>query len=250
MNPRHTTEFTVHLHHLGPNGLARPSLIFDCLQDAASEQSARLGYSIRELIRRGLTWVVSRYRVKVSRYPRWQERFRVTTWRSPQQGHSAPREFALVDADNRTIALARGIFILLDRHSKRPVDPAEHIPGYPVADETVFADDFRALPEVSPADASTRVLIRHEDLDLNRHVNNTRYMTFALESVPGPIMGSHVPDRIDISFLHSAGYGDTIRSMIRQHRYPGGRTQFIHQLVGEPEPIEYCRLSTRWKKMA
>ncbi|WP_324292420.1 acyl-ACP thioesterase domain-containing protein [uncultured Desulfosarcina sp.] len=83
MNPRHTTAFSVHLHHIGSNGLARPSLFFDCFQDAASEQSALLEFSIRELMERGLTWVVSRYRVKVCRYPRWQERIRVTTWRSP-----------------------------------------------------------------------------------------------------------------------------------------------------------------------
>ena len=60
MNPRHTTEFSVHLHHIGPGGIAVPRLIFDCFQDTASQQSALLGFSIRELIKRGLTWVVSR----------------------------------------------------------------------------------------------------------------------------------------------------------------------------------------------
>ena len=250
MNPRHTTEFSVHLHHIGSNGLARPSLLFDCFQDAASEQSACLGFSIPELMDRGLTWVVSRYRVNVCRYPRWQERIRVTTWRSPQQDHTAPREFVILDADNRTIARARGIFILLDRSTSRPVSPTDHIPRYPIADETVFEDDFQALPAVDLPDRSTRIHVRRDDLDLNRHVNNTRYITFALESVPGPIMGNHMPDRIDISFFKSAGYGDTIQSLIQQHQDPGGRPQFIHQLVSEPEPLEYCRLSTSWKRMS
>jgi acyl-ACP thioesterase len=250
MNPRHTPEFGVHLHHIGSNGLARPSLLFDCFQDAASEQSARLGFSIRELMERGLTWVVSRYRVNVFRYPRWQERIRVTTWRSTQQGRTAPREFAVEDADNRTIALARGIFILLDRSTNRPVSPTDHIPGYPTTGETVFEEAFQAPPGISFPDRSTRIHVRRDDLDLNRHVNNTRYLTFALESVPGPVMGSHMPDLIDISFFKSAGYGDTVRSLIQQHLDHGDQPRFIHQLVGETEPVEYCRLSTRWKRVS
>ncbi len=250
MDPTHTTAFSVHLHHIGPNGLARPGLLFDCFQDAASEQSACLGFSIRELIERGLTWVVSRYRVKVHRYPHWQERIRVTTWRSPQQGHAAPREFVIVDAENRTIALARGIFILLDRATNRPVPPADHIPGYPVACETVFADDLEPLPDISSPEASTLIHVRRDDLDLNRHVNNTRFLTFAMESVPGPIARSHVPDLIEISFNKPARYGDAFRSLIQRHPLHGDQPEFIHQLVGVPKPVEYCRLTTRWKMMS
>ena len=58
MNPRHTADFSVHLHHVGPAGRAGPGLFFDCFQDAASLQSAGLGFSIRKLIDKGLTWVV------------------------------------------------------------------------------------------------------------------------------------------------------------------------------------------------
>ena len=244
MDPRHTTAFTVHLHHIGPNGLARPSLRFECFQSAASEHSARLGFSIRALMGRGLTWVASRYRVKVCRYPRWQKRIRMTTWRSPQQSHTAAREFTIVDADNRTTALARGIFNLLDRSTNRPVSPTHQTPGYPTAGETVFADEFKALPAVASPDRPTRIHIRREDLDVNRHLD------FAVKSVPEPIMGSHMPDLIKISFFKSAGYGDTIQSLIQQHPVHGDQLEFIHQLVGEPEPLEYCRLSTRWKRMS
>ncbi|WP_324292419.1 hypothetical protein [uncultured Desulfosarcina sp.] len=156
----------------------------------------------------------------------------------------------ILDADHRTIAQARGIFILLDRSTNRLVSPTDSLPGYPTADETVFADDFQVLPAVSFPDRSTRIHVLRDDLDLNRHVNNTRYLTFALESVPEAIIGSHVPDLIDISFLKSAGYGDTIQSLVQQHQDHGGQTQFIHQLVGEPNPLDYCRVSTHWKRMS
>lgn len=245
MDPKHTTTFTVHLHHIGPDGQARPGLLFDCFQDAASEQSARLGFSIRELMKRDLTWVVSRYRVKVHRYPRWQERIHVTTWRSPQKGHTAPREFAIVDADNCTIALARGMFILLNRATNQPVSPAEHFPGYPVTRETVFADDLEKLPGISSLETSTLIHVRRDDLDLNRHVNNSRVVTFALEGVPPSIAQTHLLDRIDVAYIASIRHQTCVRSNIQRIDMGQGAT-LVHLLAAEKGDAEYARLVTHW----
>jgi medium-chain acyl-[acyl-carrier-protein] hydrolase len=137
----------------------------------------------------------------------------------------------------------------MDRSTNRPVSPTDHIPRYPTADETVFPDVFQELPAVAFPDRSTRIHVRRDDLDLNRHVNNTRYITYALESVPGPFMGTHLPDLIEISFFKSARHGDTIQSLIQQQQVHDDQPEFIHQLVGERETLEYCRLSTRWKRM-
>jgi len=245
MNPRHSADFTVHLHHVGPAGRAGPGLFFDCFQDAASLQSARLGFSIRKLIREGLTWVVARYRLEVFRYPRWQERIRVTTWRSPQQGVAAPREFEVTDGDDQTLAIAQGLFILLDRATHRPVSPSDHLPGYPVADDTVFENEFATVPKVRSPEAEQLIQVRRGDLDLNRHVNNTRYITFAMESVPLEIYRSCTLDHVQIAFKKAAVAGDTIRSLIQSE--PSNQPLFIHRLTDYSGTSEYARLVTRWK---
>ena len=248
MNPRHTDDFTVHLHQVGPAGRAGPGLFFDCFQDAASLQSAGLGFSIRRLIEKGLTWVVVGYRLDVFHYPRWQERIQVTTWRSRQQGHTALREFTVTDADGRTLALAQGGFVLLERSTHRPVSPLDHLPGYPVADETVFEDELEALPEMRSPTAERLIHVRRADMDLNHHVNNTRYIMFAMESVPLEIYRSCAPDQIRVAFKKAAVAGDTIRSLIR--REPASQPLFVHRLADADGTSEYACLATRWKPTA
>jgi len=245
MNPRHTADFSVHLHHVGPAGRAGPGLFFDCFQDAASLQSAGLGFSIRKLIDKGLTWVVARYRMDVFQYPRWQARIRVTTWRSPQQGHTAPREFEVTDKDGRLLAIAQGQFILLDRAAHRPVSPSDHLPGYPIADETVFENEFTAIPQMRSPEAERWIQVRREDMDLNRHVNNTRYITFAMESVPLEIYRACTPEHIQVVFKKAAVAGDTIRSQIQ--REPARQPFFVHRLADSSGRTEYARLETRWR---
>lgn len=172
----------------------------------------------------------------------------MTTWRSPQQGHAAPREIVIEDTDHRTIALARGIFILLDCAANHAVSPADRLPDYPVIDEKVFEDDFQVLPEVASPDKTTRIRVRRDDLDINRHVNNSRYITFAMESAPRALVRGYAPDRFDIIYRHSAEYGDTIMGLTRKDTDKEQPT-LVQQLVRENSEMEYARLVSRWQKI-
>ncbi|BBO86327.1 acyl-[acyl-carrier-protein] thioesterase [Desulfosarcina ovata] len=246
MIPKHSAEFSVHLHHLGPDGLARPGVMFDFFQDAASQQTSPLKLSIRHLIERGLTWVVVRYRVRILRYPQWQERIRVTTWRSATHGQRVPREFMVTDTDGRKIALGQGIFMLLDYATRHPVSPEVPLADFPIVDETVFEDDFERLPPVStPWVPDVNVAVRRDDLDLNHHVNNPRYIAFALESIPDDFRQTHQVKQIEAIFKASIGYGDTLTSRIEKQA--DEMPTFIHQLTGNCDGHEFCRLLTRWQ---
>ncbi|GAB6905348.1 putative Acyl-ACP thioesterase [Desulfosarcina cetonica] len=246
MEAKHCAEFCIHLHHLGPDGRARPSLWFDCFQNAASQQSACLGLSIRDLIQRGLTWVVSRYRLKVLRPPGWRERIRVVTWRSTPHGRMVPREFSVIDEKDRLIAMGQGIFMLLDYATRQPVSPTGPLAAYPVVDETVFTEAFTRLPALTaPLNPPVKITVRRDDLDLNRHVNNTRYMVFALESIPDEIQDNLQPDRIDVVFKASARLGDIVKARVQ--KMDGPHPTFLHQLVRQTDGQEFCRLLTRWR---
>lgn len=246
MEPKHCAEFCIHLHHLGPDGHARPSLWFDCFQNAASQQSARLGLSIRDLIQRGLTWVVSRYRLTVLRAPGWRERIRVITWRSTPHDQMVPREFRVMDERDRIIAMGQGIFMLLDYATRQPVSPTGPLKAYPVVDETVFAETFTRLPALTaPLHPAVEITVRRDDLDLNRHVNNTRYVVFALESIPEEIQHPLQPDRIDIVFKASARLGDIVEARVQ--KMDGPHPTFLHQLARKTDGREFCRLLTRWR---
>ena len=94
-------DYTVHTYETDARGVARPVALLNYLQDSAGDHAGRLGLSVVDLFKRGLTWVLSRYHVVVHRYPAMGDRLEVTTWPSGKRGHFATRDFEVADGGRR-----------------------------------------------------------------------------------------------------------------------------------------------------
>ena len=78
--------FTVRSYEAGiSNHVTLPTLC-NYMQEAAGISAARLGWGIQALQAEGLTWMLSRLRVSVTRYVPWGETVTVRTWPSGTKG--------------------------------------------------------------------------------------------------------------------------------------------------------------------
>jgi acyl-ACP thioesterase len=69
----------------------KPVSLLHYFQDAAFSQAALLGFSVADLLRKRLTLMLSRYQIRVHRYPFEGEELLVRTWRSAVDGYHAVR---------------------------------------------------------------------------------------------------------------------------------------------------------------
>jgi len=83
--------------------------------------------------------------------------------------------------------------------------------------------------------------VRLSDLDLNQHVNNARYIEWALESVPLEIWRGYQLQRIEISFRAETKYGE--RVIVQTEQSDG---TFFHQIVSEKDKRNLAVLRTSW----
>ena len=102
---------------------------------------------------------------------------------------------------------------------------------------------FRSLEQCSSA---LQLPVLRADLDPNRHVNNTVYAGWAMESVPAEIADHCRATRLEIAFRSEALYGDTIRSCCSP--LPDDPHTLIHRIENLADGRELCRLRTTWKK--
>lgn len=247
MTPVYSKNFSVQLHDINLHGVIKPSGFFNIFQSTSSEQSSSLGIPITELIKRKLTWVVSRYHLKVKAYPRWKDEVTVSTWRSEKNDRFAPREFEVKDKSDKQVAVATSSFMLIDLVSRKPVSPLEKFPFYPILEKRVLHDDFKPLESFELPDSESYFQVRKHDLDVNRHVNNTLYIEWALESVPDDVFDGFLPTEIEVAFRGEAFYGDTVISLIKRIKQ-GPETTFLHRLLRQSDGMELTRLKTAWKK--
>ncbi|GAB4372654.1 MAG: thioesterase [Calditrichia bacterium] len=239
-------EYLVHSYEVDYRGEAKFLSILNYLQDAAGIHAHRLGVSIEQLLPRQMTWVLSRYHLKIFRYPRWKERVRVITWPSDMQEIFALRDFEVTDGRGEQLLVATTSWLVLSLQNRRPAKLKEVLPHFECLERRALTDDFRPLPSPESADLEFTVLVRQSDLDLNGHVNHSFYIQWALESVPREIWENKRPAEIEAAFRGEAFGGDRI--IVRTQRVKDStHPQFLHQLIKADKGTELTVLRTSWR---
>jgi medium-chain acyl-[acyl-carrier-protein] hydrolase len=244
----HRKSFAVHSYEVDFEGLARPTALLNFLQDAAGEHAALLGWSVIDLRKRNMTWVLSRTHVLVHRYPAWGERIEVLTWPSGRRGLFALRDFEVADADGNTVLVGTTSWMVLDLARKQAIKVDAVVPNDYLLDRRALADDFSPLPVLAAAEREVRFTVEAGHLDLNRHVNNTVYIQWALEAVPKDILFHRRPVVIEVSYRAEAFHGDAVLSRLgaAPAAEPDSGPGFLHQVLNAGTGAELTRLRTRW----
>ena len=206
--------FTVRSYEAGiANHVTLPTLC-NYMQEAAGISAARLGWGIQALQAEGVTWMLSRLRVSVSRYVPWGTTITVRTWPSGTKGRLiAKRCFLGLDEKGEELFRASSEWLYVDmaaqKIAKLPETFGELVPpGTPDFELPDIGGKFAHLPSV---DGSAEVLTRHSDLDFNDHVNNVHYVEWMLEG-GGHRAGGTLPGELDIVFRQAAKAGETLVS--------------------------------------
>jgi medium-chain acyl-[acyl-carrier-protein] hydrolase len=237
-------DYLVHTYETDPRGYVRPLALLNYLQDSAGEHAGRLGLSVTDLFKRGLTWVLSRYHVVVHRYPALGARLEVTTWPSGKRGRFATRDFEVADGAGGPVLSATSSWMVLDLAKKTTLDVEKVVgPGYAL-ERRALDDPFASLPALTENDSESRFRAEASHLDWNRHVNNAVYVQWALESVPRDVLFGRRPVDIEVSYRAEAVYGDEVVAAVR--RSPGPDETFVHRISHAATGAELARLRTRW----
>jgi len=248
-DPIFETEFPIRYHELDSHGLLRPMTLLNLVQDAGGMHAALLGVSVRDLRKRGLTWVLSRVHLVVDRYLHADDIIHVRTWPSTREGLFSCREFEMRDRNGELFSRATSSWAVLDLSTRRPVRLQDCLPEYPLTAQRALDDNFATLPHLpdAPDDAFREIpyLVRRGDQDSNQHVNNTVYSDWALEAVPDDVAAGHLQS-LEVSFRAEAVYGDSILSQCSVKR-SGSGTVCLHRIVDVRDMRELARLRTRWK---
>ncbi len=239
--------FKVRAYEAGHDGRLKFQALFNYLQEAASNHAAALKLAKTDFDRMGLTWVLSRFHVQVSHYPFWNEPVLVETWPSRKERLFALRDFEVFDRQKQLIARATSSWMMIDFKERRAVRLPEFLAEFTNEQKGRAIDDsFESLPELTTAERKKTFQVRLSDLDMNRHVNSTIYIDWALEAIPEDILSRQVLSELEINYRAEALYGQRVRSQVQLAGRQNGKTMLIHRLQNEANGQELCRLVTRW----
>ena len=236
-------EFQVRSYECGPEGAATLPTICNYLQEAASLNAESLAFSKSNFAAAGenISWVLTRLRVKMDRYPRWEEKITVVTWPRGGRRIVAYRDFELLDAAGNRLGTATSEWMLIDLSSRKLVPIPEQVFACandvrpPVLGETPFVKLRWDCRELAGAQSFRA---KRGDIDLNGHVNNVHYVEWLLETVPA---ASGVCSDFEVIFRSETLAGEEVRTEGVEVE-PG---VYVHR-VSAPDGHDHVLARTEW----
>ena len=207
-------KFKVSSYDLTPGSRARLTSLANFFQEIAYQHAGRLGFGYQDLKDQDTFWVLSRMRIRVERYPLWDEEIEVETWPNGAEKIFAIREFRVKDSEGKTIARASTAWLIVSATSRRPVRVSELYSQFRDKVESVFDTslDKIMLPE-SMQHVELRA-VKYSDLDIVSHVNNVKYIEWSLDQLAAEELKDHPVKDIEINFMHESRIGDEVEITI------------------------------------
>ena len=178
-----TKNFCSATFDVGADGRISLTALLRYFQETAHEHANDLGVGFQKLREQNIFWVLSSMWLKIGKLPGFDKQITVKTWPRGVDKFYSLRDFQLFH-DSKIVVEATSLWLLIDINSKRIVRPERIIEGIDFFSEIrVFDDNLIPIDPASEKILIEERLVRYSDLDINRHVNNVRYVEWILDAI-------------------------------------------------------------------
>ena len=201
-------EFTVDTLVTDCFGRLKPSAVLYYVQEMAGQHFDRMALDPTPE-HKGLMWVIIRHRVQITRLPVKGQTIRLETWPMPTTRVAYPRSVVAYDEEGRELFRSVSLWVLMDRTSRAMVLPGKSgiaVSGILRGNELPSPNSL--APVLCSASANRRVCFT--DLDVNDHMNNTRYIEWAADLLPSAFHKDHRLQDVTMCYLGEAREGDEV----------------------------------------
>jgi len=171
-------------------GRLKPSAILYFAQEAAGGHCQLLKLDWETLHQKDLFWAVIRQRVQITRLPDRGETITVETWPMPTTRSAFPRATVAYDSEGKELFRIIGLWVLMNTRTRAMVLPGKS--GIEL-NGTLRGTELSAPGSILPQPLCNKVSrqVGFTELDRNGHMNNTYYMNWLCDLLPGDFHREH-----------------------------------------------------------
>ncbi len=234
--------YTVCSYDIGSDQKILPTVYIKYLQDVGMWQDELLHTAESEEMR-DIAWIFVQYELTFYQYLRFSEEVNVKTIPFAMDRFYAYRRYEIRDKEGNLCVEARAKFVAIDKKTRGLKRVTEEMGKYYGIHENqrVMMDKPKTLTRT---DIEKDFSIRYTDIDINGHVNNTKYVEWALETVPLDVVRSQKLAALNIFFKKECTYGSNI--LVKTEKEGD---QYYHEILQKETGEVLAVLETRFEKM-
>ena len=209
MQPIYSQQFHIDPVAVDRFGRLKPSMLLLYAQEVAGHHSDLLSFTYDSLAQRGLFWAVIRNRVQITRLPREGETITVETWPMPTTRTAYPRSTVAYDAAGNELFRSVSLWVLMDLNTRTMILPGKS----GVELEGTLRGTELASPRslaLKPMEHERSRAVCFTDLDVNGHMNNTRYLDWIMDLLPSSFHQNHSVKDFTLCYMNEAREGQVL----------------------------------------
>ena len=186
----------------------RTSRLFELFQEASIRHTELLGMGREKTLDKGLLWIVTLQEANIARMPVYDETITLESWPGETMHLFFPRYYRVLGAAGECLITGSAMWMLIESESRKMVFPDRHgivIEGVKTGDETALPSPVGRVE----GSYSSTFTVPYSYVDLNGHMNNTRYFDLTEDLLGAAATGREL-QHIRAEYLQEARLGDTL----------------------------------------
>jgi len=220
------------------------SRLLNLLQEAAALHSYQLNASYNELKKQNDFWVLSRIYMEVNELPEWNDKITIRTWPKGIDKIFGLRDFEITNANSKKLIQVTSNWIIVNFKNYRPVriqraiDDFTYIEGKHAINKRLEKIEIPDKTKTSECKTA-----RYSDIDINQHVNNSKYFEWLFDIIPLNLLKEHRIRSLEGNFLSEVKYNDSV--VIRENKIDNS---LYYQFHKNNKEVFRCHLSLQSNK--
>ena len=214
MAEKYVENYTIACYEADANQALKPTAMLDWMQEIAGRDATRLGFGYDNLMETQTAWVLSRTHVRFHQYPKWREQVKLHTWHKGAFKVLYLRDFLLTDEAGDPLVSATTSWLIIDMNTRRMVRNPE-LASSPETCVFEHAIEEPADKIVLPAEAEPELAGTHQvvwsDIDTMAHVNNVKYVCWALDAVSQDILQANPLKELIVNYDAEVLMGEEVQ---------------------------------------
>ena len=236
MAEKYTENHIIACYEADANQLLKPTAMLDWMQEVAGRDATRLGFGYDDLIQNDTAWVLSRTHVRFHQYPKWRDNVQLKTWHKGAFKVLYLRDFQLFNEAGEALVSATTSWLIIDMNTRRMVRNPE-LASSPETCIFEHAIEEPADKIIIPSDMGPTLSGTHKvvwsDIDTMAHVNNVKYVGWALDVIDETILKEKPLKEILVNYDAEVLLGEEVKLYSIYQDTDEGSIVYIQGIVEE-----------------
>lgn len=183
---------------------------FRIMQEVIMHDTNEAGIGSSELKKQNILWVITRVQLEITRMPKYEEEVTCITYPGTDMKMFYPRYFRMVDKDGNILVNLCSIWAIIDSETRKPILKcpfSDKLHEHHLKDELEFPNKINVDEELFEIEKRK---IHYSDVDLNNHLNNTRYIELLSDIHDSRFHSEHAIKSLTLNYLKEIKEGSEV----------------------------------------